>query len=291
MSLAPSDCRTTVQNIGSFALRDQAGFFQSGKLSDGVNDYIVDRLTLLGVGLNKSQQSSWSELVNSISKTLGRSSVSDYIEARDRAERYLEKQKLPDRILKARRIFEGYEITPNPSDLQFFVGTDPSPETFPTLITSTTSESLLPSDEQKFRLKTVAGDRDFGEVRVTTAKVFRDIRLIRPWLPDYLLDDGIDLPEGMATRHFGSNGSLRLVPVEMVVFVGLDVSVDIDDTKSADVTAAVQTNRCCELQSPELNIRLATNSIRKVGEDRYRGRTEPADPKLVAIISRRRVPR
>lgn len=291
MSLSPESRRNTIQRLGSFGLLDQTEFAQGGRLSDAVNEYLVDRLTLLGNGLAENRRNGWALLVNGISRSLGRRSVEDYIEARSRAQWFLDQQRLPDQILKAHRIFETYEIGPNPSDLTFFVGADPDPETFPTLITSATSESLLASDERTFQLYTVAGDTGFGDVRATMAEVFCDIRFLRPWLPENLLDDGIELTPEMATRHFGKTGSLRVVPVAMVVFVGLDVVFEIPETEAADVAASVETNRCCELKSPGLTFRLAPSSLRKVGELRYRGRTEPDDPRLIALVSRRRVPK
>jgi hypothetical protein len=291
LSLSPATRRNTIQQLGSFGLRDQTDFEEGGKLSDAVNSYLIDRLTLLGYGLSEKQKPDWARLVDNISGSLGRRSVNDYIEARDRAESFLGKQKLPDQVLKAHRLFETYEIGPHPSDLTFFVGSDPDPETFPTLIASATSESLQATNRRQFHLYTVGGDRDLGQVQASLTKVFCDIRFIRHWLPENLLDDGIELPSDMATRHFGTAGSLRIVPVVMVVFVGLDVTFEINDVTASDVGAAIETNRCCELRSSDLSLRLASSSIRKVGELKYRGRTESDDPRLVAVVSRRRVPK
>lgn len=291
LSLSEGQARDTIQRLGTVGLRDSIDFHEQGSLPDAVSEYVVGRLELLGMALGGAQRSSWFQLVDHIRGSLGRRDLVNYIDARRRAEEFLSTQRLPAQILKAKRLFENYESGPFLAEAPFVVGSDPSPASFRSLIESVASHPLPLQEESDVTVAGIGSTTAAGQVHLSLGKVFADVHFVRPWFPDGLVDDGIDLSEAMKTQHFGATGNLRVVPAAMVVFAGMEATIEAPDDKlGMFIQEAVETGRCCELRSAQLTVRLTPTSVRKVGERRYMGRTDEDDPRLVALISRRRLP-
>lgn len=292
-SLAAPLRRKTVQHLGTTVLRDQPQYDErNASLPVAFRAYLLDRLSLLGLGLQPREKATWISIVDQVEDSLGRTSSNDYAEARIRAEAFLQNSKLPSELKKAQNLFRLYENNPHPGDQSFFVGTQPGADRFDFLILSAPSTSTTIVLDRAFHLSIVGNGESLGMSKARISRVFQDVPFLRPWFVEDLVDDNVKLLPEMKVKHFGNDGALRIVPTSLVLFLGLDIVFELSEPlKAEQLASAARDNLCCVLKSDDLSISLEPSSVRKIGELRYRGRTVASEPRVAAVISKRRLPK
>lgn len=289
-SLSPENRNRTIHRLGSVALKDSRSFEERGELAAGYREYLLDRFSILSYGMLDGDREEWLRIVGDLRAALGSQSVGEYVRARSAAEELMERGTVPVELRRAHQAMLRYEAGANPAEKSFLVGTDPGSRALNYMILTTPSVVAPDSNVREMLVYEHGSEDSLGTAQVNISKVFAAAKLIRPWFSEALLDDLAPLPEESRVRSFGANGLLRVVPTEVVMHVGEDfVIVPSSDSRQA-IARAFKGGRCCRLEGDGQTFMVHSPTLLRIGAHSFRGRTTPSDPRIVAIVSRRRVP-
>lgn len=284
--------RKTVHRVGTSTLKSIAVYEErlTGGLPIAFRSYLQDRMVLLLADRGENDRTGWSAIVASIAASIGRDDESVYARLRERAERYLSDRSLPTELRKARQLFDLYEsVQPRPEELPFAVATEPGADRWNLLIRTAPHRTVDPDFGRVFAVHQIDGHRLIGEVRARVTSVYANLPLIRPWFAENVIDDAAQVPTEMQVRHFGDGAPLHIVPSSLVIFLGMDVTFEVSESTAHSAMAEASAKRlCCELRGSDLTLSLDPSGVVQAGTTLFRGRTMPGEPRLVAVVSKRR---
>lgn len=289
-SLAKSDVGSTIQRLGTISLSESTEYKEKEDLPKEVRSYIEMRLKMLETDNNLEERDDyWMKILLTIKSWLGRRRNDDEIR-QHREIKNVNKKLLKKQLQEAKSALTTAGVA-DFSGNKFLVGSIPDKDSWVYPNWPVSSRGRIGQNEQKFELFSVAGDCSYGEVSAWLNKIFYNVQFDRPWFPERLIDDGTALPQNVINRYFGPHGTLRIVPQEMVIYLGMEVVFQFEGEPPVEFRNAIQNKSCCELKSKRLSVRLWPSTIKEIEEGLYQGKTEPNDPKFVALISKRRKPR
>jgi hypothetical protein len=209
------------------------------------------------------------------------------------AEKILASRPPSDELQRARRMFNYYGQFLTGDALDYEVYSDPSKTDYENMVLISASEQydfdgVVTAPMDAFA---ISGDRQLGKVRVVTSKVLSNIRFRRSWLDEALLDDESSQTQQLRLRYFGKDAPLALIPEFMVVDAGEDIQFQASSKEDGEaIRLAISKNTCCELRNDTMRIRVYPGSISEKPRDRFRGRSFPRVPVVLALVSRHRRP-
>lgn len=259
-------------------------------LPSAYRSYLDDRLALLGQSLGPDNAGSWRGYLEKIADATGRRDPKAMMDAHARAVKFLESTGARSTVQEARRIMISAGATPYAFEEPFAVSTLPARQHFPRLILS----APVASDDQivktdNFKVNSLDNKSLNFSAVTSISEVYQNALILRSWMKDDLIDDGVSLPREMRTRYFGTNGYLKNVPQWLVLSLGRDIRIKLpDDVDPLEFEGLRRKGACCILSNDNMNLALSSISVRQIGERYYRARTAPSVPIIVALISRRR---
>jgi len=281
--------RATVQYIGHRVPIDAPSLsFQDASLHSTYRDYLYDKLRAASM---QPGESAWHRLLTSLQTELTSLNLQQKIELRRNARMLEHAVNTDSQLANALSKFDVGNMFLRSDMLSLEVYTEPPYDRIDDHREILVKPTGVPESVCLANVGEIGSQVEGVVAQASLYPQFAELRIVRPWLDDNVLDQHADLTPQQKQQFFGENGSLRAIPTSIVLGAGDELQIVLQRIEDAEkVRSLVRRNTCCEVTCNGAALVLKPDSVSSAGGLQYKGLVDRPVPIVLAIVSTRRSP-